>query len=73
MQIESTYPLDEVRLAYTVLAKRHSRGKVALIPKCPERMLARILGTPGTSARSVIVVRDQPSCPRRATVVTEVP
>lgn len=32
VQIESTYPLEEVRLAYTELAKRHSRGKIVLIP-----------------------------------------
>jgi NADPH:quinone reductase-like Zn-dependent oxidoreductase len=32
VQIEATYPLDEVREAYTELAKRHSRGKIVLIP-----------------------------------------
>ena len=32
VQIEATYPLDEVRLAYAEFVKRHSRGKIVLIP-----------------------------------------
>jgi len=30
--IAATYPLDEVRQAYTELEKRHTRGKIVLIP-----------------------------------------
>ncbi len=30
--VAATYPLDEVRAAYTDLARRHTRGKVVLIP-----------------------------------------
>lgn len=30
--IAATYPLDEVRAAYTQLAERHTRGKIVLIP-----------------------------------------
>jgi NADPH:quinone reductase-like Zn-dependent oxidoreductase len=29
--IESTYPLSEVRAAYTELEKRHTHGKIVLI------------------------------------------
>ena len=32
VQIEATYSLDDVREAYAELAKRHSRGKIVLIP-----------------------------------------
>ena len=30
--IAATYPLDQVRAAYTELEKRHTRGKIVLIP-----------------------------------------
>jgi NADPH:quinone reductase-like Zn-dependent oxidoreductase len=30
--IAATYPLDQVREAYTELAKRHTRGKIVLVP-----------------------------------------
>jgi NADPH:quinone reductase-like Zn-dependent oxidoreductase len=30
--ITATYPLDEVRAAYTQLAERHTRGKIVLLP-----------------------------------------
>jgi NADPH:quinone reductase-like Zn-dependent oxidoreductase len=30
--IAATYPLDQVRAAYTELKKRHTRGKIVLIP-----------------------------------------
>jgi NADPH:quinone reductase-like Zn-dependent oxidoreductase len=32
LPIARTYPLDEVREAYTELARRHTRGKIVLIP-----------------------------------------
>lgn len=32
LPIAATYPLDQVREAYTELAKRHTRGKIVLIP-----------------------------------------
>jgi NADPH:quinone reductase-like Zn-dependent oxidoreductase len=32
VQIEATYPLDAVKEAYTELGKRHSRGKIVLVP-----------------------------------------
>ena len=32
MPIAATYPLDEVGLAYTELSRRHTRGKIVLIP-----------------------------------------
>ena len=31
--IAATYPLDEVRTAFTELARRHTRGKIVLIPQ----------------------------------------
>jgi NADPH:quinone reductase len=30
--IAATYPLDQVQAAYTELEKRHTRGKIVLIP-----------------------------------------
>jgi NADPH:quinone reductase-like Zn-dependent oxidoreductase len=30
--IAATYPLDQVREAYTELAERHTRGKIVLVP-----------------------------------------
>ena len=30
--IERTYPLDQVREAYTQLEKRHTHGKIVLVP-----------------------------------------
>jgi NADPH:quinone reductase-like Zn-dependent oxidoreductase len=32
LPIAATYPLDQVREAYTELARRHTRGKIVLIP-----------------------------------------
>jgi NADPH:quinone reductase-like Zn-dependent oxidoreductase len=32
LPVARTYPLDEVREAYTELARRHTRGKIVLIP-----------------------------------------
>jgi NADPH:quinone reductase-like Zn-dependent oxidoreductase len=32
LPIAATYPLDQVREAYTELAKRHTRGKIVLVP-----------------------------------------
>ncbi len=35
--VASTYPLDEVRQAYAELERRHTRGKIVLLPTDPPR------------------------------------